>query len=188
MHKHYTSNTLEMKNRPVKHFRMGEPYNDLVACFQVKLSHTSYKQPPKPVNHDVSIAYNVFDETQNIVVNQQETRTWASFVFEASSFPFPNLRFLWNFTRENGARPATIDPLAHVWSLTDELTRPRYILARKVIHVTFLLNITTKQKWRAEVDIVNLPISWRSDGADSIILTISTYNPQTVAIQEIPDA
>ena len=75
MHKHYTSNTLEMTNRPVEHFRMGEPYNDWVACFQVKLSHTSYKQPPKPVNHDVSIAYNVFDETQNIVVNQQETRT-----------------------------------------------------------------------------------------------------------------
>ena len=44
-----------------------------------KFSHTSSKQPHKPVSHGVLEAYNFFGKTQNRMVNHQHTRNWKSF-------------------------------------------------------------------------------------------------------------
>ena len=52
-----------------------------------KFSHTSSKQPHKPVSHGVLEAYNFFGKTQNRMVNHQHTRNW-------KSFPFPFYCFL----------------------------------------------------------------------------------------------
>ena len=44
-----------------------------------KFSHTSSKQPHKPVSHGVLEAYNFFGKTQNRMVNHQHTRNRKSF-------------------------------------------------------------------------------------------------------------
>ena len=118
-----------------------------MGCFQAvrtKLCHPIYKQTCKPVNHGVLKTCNFFGKAQNRVINQQDTQTWISFVFEKSRiFNFPifvsiyrflgtfqiffrsfceravvSYIFLWNFAREIDAHPARNDPLAHAWRLT----------------------------------------------------------------------
>ena len=117
-----------------------------MGCFQAvrtKLCHPIYKQTCKPVNHGVLKTCNFFGKAQNRVINQQDTQTWISFVFEVSNFQFPYFCvylqifrdvsiffrsfceravvcyvFLWNFAREIDAHPARNDPLAHAWRLT----------------------------------------------------------------------
>ena len=116
--------------------------NDKMTCFQAvrtKLSHTSYKQPHKPVSYGVRKAYNFFVKNQNgenLYLNQLYARKVSSFlflaVFSCHSFLwifqsfyvyFTRQRwfvmvFLWNFALGIGAQPAKIDTLAHARCLT----------------------------------------------------------------------